>query len=114
MFVLEIAKQILSEGGSVELVVYKGELYFDVKSETKAFLYIREGEDGSVRYVTRYSGDENNIVYPESVEGAIYDLATIIRQECMCGRDFVSEYWLGKFIGYGLAEKVVKTEVVFK
>ena len=110
---LDVVKQILVEGGDVSVALVEDELYFDMNSGTKAHLYIATGiVDNMIKYTTRY--DTGHIYGIYSIDDAIKEITYVIRYECMCGRDFVSSYWMKKFVEYGYAEEVKRTEVVLK
>jgi hypothetical protein len=110
---LDVIKQILVEGGDVSVVLVEDELYFNMNSGTKAHLYVSINiVDNTIRYTTRY--DNGHMYNIHSIADAIEEITYVIRFECMCGRDFVSDYWIKKFIEYGYAEEVKRTEIVFK
>ncbi len=110
---LDVVKHILVEGGDVSVVLVEDELYFDMNSGTKAHLYIATDiVDNTIKYTTRYDIGHMHGIY--TIAGAIKEIACVIRYECMCGRDFVSDYWMDKFVEYGYAEEVKRTEIVLK
>ncbi len=110
---LDVVKQILVEGGDVSVVLVEDELYFDMNSGTKAHLYVAtEIVDNKIKYDTRYDNGHMFDIY--TIASAIREITYVVRYECMCGRDFVSSYWMKKFVEYGYAEEVQRTEVVLK
>ena len=110
---LDVVKRVLVEGGDVSVVLVEDKLYFDMNSGTKAHLYIATDiVDNTIKYTTRYDTGHMYDIY--TIDDAIKEITYVVRYECMCGRDFVSDYWMQKFIEYGYAEEVKRTEIVLK
>lgn len=110
---LPIVTEILKQGGSVELKLIDNVLYFDLNTAAKSELLISSEmneEDGRIDYLIRGSSGYVHVDLFD-VMSAVHDITHVVRYECMWGRDYVSDFWMKKFIEYGYAEKQTVTTI---
>lgn len=102
MEILDVVKALVLKGHTISMSSDNGQVFFDMNTGAKSHLHIyADAQNNKVVWKARYD-NSGEINLDNDVENIIEEIASIVKYQCMCGRDYVNSSWVERFIEYDL------------